>query len=75
MQVATVGVASLQSNHERVRLGFTRRVLQEDDRTLIQSTCNYCGVRIVGSAAESLAQDESDHLQKCLVAKRKAANH
>ncbi len=64
----------LDPDEERVREAFNRRLLKQEDRTLVQSTCNYCGVRIVGSAVESLAQDERDHLQRCAGAKTRAAD-
>ncbi len=45
--------------------GFRRRLVIVGQRTLIESVCIACGTKIVGSAAETLPQDEADHLLKC----------
>jgi hypothetical protein len=44
--------------------GYSRRVLN-DGRMLIQSTCDYCGLKIVGSILETLLEDEREHRAKC----------
>ncbi len=44
--------------------GYTRRMLIQD-RLLVESLCDYCGFRIVGSIVEHLALDEHDHRAQC----------
>ena len=49
---------------------FRRRPVKAGERTLIESICKDCGTKIVGSVAETLRQDESDHLMRCSAASR-----
>ena len=44
--------------------GFSRRMLSRN-RMLIQSTCDYCGLKIVGSIFEALLENEREHRTKC----------
>jgi hypothetical protein len=44
-------------------LGFRRSLVESGVR--IESVCEYCGVRIIGSASEHLIQDEANHREKC----------
>jgi hypothetical protein len=48
---------------EETRLGYERVALR--DGALIQSTCVYCGTRIVGSIPHSLEAIEAAHLRWC----------
>lgn len=48
---------------------FARKLLDQDERFLIESTCRHCGTVIVGSAHESLPQDEKKHVSTCLKAR------
>jgi hypothetical protein len=48
---------------------FQRRLVQVDDRKLIESVCTVCGTKIVGSANETLPQDEANHLLKCALSR------
>ncbi len=50
--------------------GYTRRFV-DDSRLLIESVCDQCGFRIVGSASDRLAQDERDHREQCPLPVRK----
>jgi hypothetical protein len=52
--------------------GYTRRALQDGDRVLVESTCDYCGFRIVGNVSENVIEDERAHLAKCPHAAAKA---
>ncbi len=61
-------------NEQGMQAAFSRQLLKRGDRTLIQSTCAYCGVTIVGSLVESLAEDEVAHYRKCPALRAKAAN-
>jgi 5-methylcytosine-specific restriction endonuclease McrA len=48
------------------RLAFFRRdLLQNNERLLIKSTCRNCGAVIVGSVAETLPDDEDNHVAQC----------
>ena len=48
------------------RLAFFRRdLLQNNERLLIKSTCRNCGAVIVGSVAETLPDDEENHVAQC----------
>lgn len=44
---------------------FERKPVKRGERLLVESTCNLCGFRIVGSAADSLVDDEDEHAEKC----------
>ncbi len=44
---------------------FRRRIVQQDDRTLIESTCRYCGKVIIGSVMDALTDDEAQHADQC----------
>jgi hypothetical protein len=44
---------------------FERRLVEQGDRKLIESTCRRCGAVIVGSVTEALADDEAKHAQEC----------
>lgn len=44
---------------------FRRDLVQQDDRWLIQSICRNCGMVIVGSVSETLAEDEENHILQC----------
>ncbi len=48
-----------------LRYEFTRSLLEQDGRSLIQSICAACGFKIVGSVAEHLKEDEDSHREKC----------
>ncbi len=50
--------------------GYTRSLIQEGERTLIRTVCDYCGVEIVGSVPQ-LKEQEDRHRVWCK--KRKSA--
>lgn len=43
---------------------FNRCVIQIG-RMLIESTCIRCGAKIVGSIADTLQEDEAEHIAEC----------
>jgi len=45
--------------------GYTRSLVREGQRVLIESKCDYCGVVLVGSVPQ-LQQDEERHRLKCV---------
>ncbi len=55
--------------------GYSRRMII-NDRLLVESICDSCGFRIVGSIVDHLAQDERDHRAQCPkpAVKRRAAS-
>lgn len=54
--------------------GFHRELVSEADRFLVRSTCDYCGLMIVGSVTQSLMQDELDHREHCRPVRAPAAS-
>ena len=50
---------------------FTRKPVQGSEYRLIESKCALCGFRIVGSASDTLEQDEDDHANNCAKKKLK----
>ncbi len=45
--------------------GFTRTLAQVKYKTVIRSSCDYCGVMIAAVAAESVQADELEHREYC----------
>ncbi len=45
--------------------GFMRSLRHWGDRKVIESVCQYCGLRIIGSVTAQLIQDEAQHRQAC----------
>ncbi len=54
-----------RSDQSAVNRRFARRIVQQGERMLIESTCRYCGAVIVGSVTDALAANEDEHLEKC----------
>ncbi|HLH08164.1 MAG TPA: hypothetical protein VKW78_13075 [Terriglobales bacterium] len=44
---------------------YTRTLVREGDRLLIQSVCDLCGHTIVDSVTDTLLERERDHRAKC----------
>ena len=44
--------------------GYTRSLVRDGERTLIESRCDYCGSTIVGSVPQ-LQLDEETHRKAC----------
>jgi len=49
---------------------YDRELVHVERRTLVSSTCQYCGFRILGSAPE-ISDDEWAHREKCVRQRRK----
>ncbi len=45
--------------------GFTRTLVQVNYKTVIRSSCDYCGVMIAAVVAESVRADELEHREYC----------
>ncbi len=50
---------------------FTRLML-DGDRILIESVCDYCGLKIVATLLEGLMDQERDHRAQCSTPNSKA---
>lgn len=44
---------------------FDRKPVDGSHYLQIESTCAFCGYRIVGSVSDRLQQDETDHARNC----------
>ncbi len=44
---------------------FTRRLVYAEGKSLVESRCTRCGALVIGSATESLIEDEIAHLREC----------
>jgi hypothetical protein len=44
---------------------FTRRIIHDGERSLIEARCTRCGAVIIGSVTEHLVNDERAHLELC----------
>ena len=45
--------------------GFSRRLLDRDYSIIVDSVCDYCGFRFVGSLTQTLRRDEVEHRLNC----------
>ncbi len=45
--------------------GFSRTQVQVNCKTVIRSSCDYCGVMIAAVTAESVRVDELEHREYC----------
>ena len=52
--------------------GFRRALLRQGDRTVIESICEFCGVRLIGNA-DVIAAQEPQHRHDCIKPKAKTA--
>jgi hypothetical protein len=48
--------------------GFSRRLIDRDYSIMVDSICDYCGFRVVGSLTQTLCQEEVEHRLNCLAA-------
>jgi hypothetical protein len=46
-------------------LGFKRSLLESGDPAVFESVCEYCGLKIVGTACDLLIKGEAEHRQEC----------
>jgi hypothetical protein len=46
-------------------LGFKRSLLESGDPAVFESVCEYCGLKIVGTACDRLIEDEAEHRHRC----------
>lgn len=53
--------------------GFTRSLVRDGERVLIESKCEYCGAVLVGSVPQ-LPLDEEQHRAQCAGRAKQAAN-
>jgi len=61
---SSVLVKVVASTTDKATVGFTRRIVIDGPRTLIESTCIHCGFTIVGSVNDGLPKLELNHLQE-----------
>lgn len=45
--------------------GFTRSLVQTGFKSVIRSSCDYCGLSIAGHTAESVWEEEIEHRDCC----------
>jgi hypothetical protein len=54
------------------RVWFDRRLIYIGERCCIESVCVLCGAHIISSVAETLMQDEAEHIAECPGVERSA---